>query len=64
MLSIIEHIQKLNKVGDIVRIYRKEDKLNKQQVSVWSKNKYTIEEIIRKMVNLFTKLRGITVAYY
>jgi hypothetical protein len=32
-------------VGDTVRIYQKKDKLDKQQKSLWSKNKYTVEDI-------------------
>ena len=32
-------------IGDMVRIYKKKDKLSKQQVSVWSKQRYTVEEI-------------------
>ena len=52
------------KIGAIVIIYKKQDKLDKQQVSVWSKSKYAIEETIRKNDQHFTKLRGITVAYY
>ena len=33
-------------VGDLVRIYKKKDKLDKQQVGVWSKQRYTVEDII------------------
>ena len=32
-------------VGDLVRIYKKKDKLDKQQVGVWSKQRYTVEDI-------------------
>ncbi len=36
------------KVGDQVRIYRKKDKLDKQHTSVWAKQRYTVEGIIRE----------------
>ena len=32
-------------IGDMVRIYKKKDKLSKQQVSVWSKQRYTVDDI-------------------
>ena len=34
------------KVGDTVRIYKKKRTFDKQQVSVWTNSKYTIEDII------------------
>ena len=33
-------------IGDTVRIYQKKDKLSKQQTSVWTKQRYTVEDII------------------
>ena len=32
-------------INDTVRIYQKKDKLDKQQKSIWSKNKYIVEDI-------------------
>jgi len=36
------------KVGDTVRIYKMKQTFDKQQVSVWTKSKYTVEDIIKK----------------
>ena len=33
-------------IGDTVRVYQKKDKLSKQQTSVWTKQRYTVEDII------------------
>jgi hypothetical protein len=42
-------------IGDLVRIYKKKDKLSKQQVSVWSKQRYTVEDIITENNQKFYK---------
>ena len=36
-------------VGDYVRLYRKKDKLDKERVPVWSKDKYKVLEITESM---------------
>jgi len=42
-------------VGDYVRLYRKKDKLDKERVPVWSKDKYKVLEITESMgQQLFT----------
>ena len=43
------------KVGDQVRIYRKKDKLDKQHTSVWTKQRYTVEGIVRENDQNFYK---------
>ena len=53
-----------NKVGDTVRIHKKKHMFDKQQVSVWSKNKYKVEEIIKKKDHFFIKQHGVVADYY
>lgn len=43
------------KVGDLVRVFRKKDKLDKQQKSVWTKQRYTVENIIKENNQNFYK---------
>ena len=46
------------KVGDMVRVYRKKDKLDKERVSLWSKDAYKVENIVESMGQDFYKLEG------
>ena len=45
-------------VGDHVKIYKKKDKLDKERVSNWSKEKYAVEAIDESMGQKFYKLNG------
>ena len=44
--------------GDTVKIYKKKDKLDKERVSTWSKEHYTVERIEESMGQTFYKLEG------
>jgi hypothetical protein len=41
-----------------VKIYRKKDKLDKQQKSLWSNNSFTVEAITESIGQKFYKLSG------
>ena len=43
------------KVGDQVRIYKEKDKMDKQHTSVWTKQRYTVEGIVRENDQNFYK---------
>jgi hypothetical protein len=45
-------------VGDSVKIYKKKDKLDKQQKSVWTTNNYFVENISDSIGQKFYKLQG------
>ena len=45
-------------VGDYVNKYNKKDKLDKERVPVWSKEKITVESINESMGQDFYKLEG------
>jgi hypothetical protein len=44
--------------GDTVKIYKKKDKLDKERVSTWSKENYTVERVEESMGQNFYKLEG------
>ena len=44
--------------GDAVKIYKKKDKLDKERVSTWSKENYTVERVEESMGQKFYKLEG------
>ena len=46
------------KVGDMVRIYKKKDKLDKERISLWSEEVYKVEGINESMGQEFYKLEG------
>ena len=45
-------------VGDYVKTYYKKDKLDKERIPVWSKEKFKIESINESMGQDFYKLEG------
>ena len=45
-------------VGDYVKIYNKKDKLDKERIPVWSKEKFKVESINESMGQDFYKLEG------
>ena len=45
-------------VGDYVKIFNKKDKLNKERIPVWSKEKFKAESINESMSQDFYKLEG------
>jgi hypothetical protein len=45
-------------VGDKVKIYKKKDKMDKQQKSVWVDNMYTIENISKSLDQTMYKVTG------
>jgi len=45
-------------VGDMVKVYRKKDKLDKERLSLWSKDVYRVERIDESMGQKFYKLEG------
>ena len=45
------------KIGDLVRIYRKNDKLDKQHISIWSKQRYMVTDTIKDKGQTFYKTR-------
>ena len=45
-------------VGDMVKVYRKKDKLDKERLSLWSKETYRVERIDESMGQKFYKLEG------
>ena len=46
------------KVGDYVKVYRKKDKLDKERLSLWSKDKFKVMDITESMGQGFYKLEG------
>ena len=46
------------KVGDFVKVYRKKDKLDKERLSLWSKDKFKVIEIVESLGQEFYKLEG------
>ena len=45
-------------IGDLVRVFKKKDKLDKERVSNWSDTKYKVGEIYESMGQKFYKLEG------
>ena len=45
-------------VGDMVKVYKKKDKLDKERLSLWSKEVYRVERIDESMGQKFYKLEG------
>lgn len=45
-------------IGDMVKVYRKKDKLDKERLSLWSKDNYKVEGITESMGQKFYKLEG------
>ena len=45
-------------VGDSVLVHRKKDKLDKERVSNWSDNKFTVTAIEESMGQKFYKVNG------
>ena len=46
------------KVGDFVKVYRKKDKLDKERLSLWSKDKFKVIDIVDSMGQDFISWRG------
>ena len=46
------------KVGDYVKVYRKKDKLDKERLSLWSKDRFKVVDIVESMGQPFYKLEG------
>ena len=44
------------RIGDYVKVYRKKDKLDKERLSLWSKDKFKVIDIIESMGQDFFKL--------
>ena len=45
-------------IGDMVKVYRKKDKLDKERLSLRSKDNYRVEGIAESMGQKFYKLEG------
>ena len=45
-------------IGDYVKVYKKKDKLDKERVSLWSKEVFKVEGITESMGQNFYKLEG------
>ena len=45
-------------VGDMVKLFKKKDKLDKERVSNWTKESYKVESINESMNQQFYKLEG------
>ena len=43
-------------VGDTVKVYKKKNKMDKERISTWSENRYTIESISERHGQKFYKL--------
>ena len=46
------------KAGDFVKVYRKKNKLDKERLSLWSKDKFKLIDIVESMGQEFYKLEG------
>ena len=46
------------KVVDFVKVYRKKDKLDKERLSLWSKDKFKVIEIVESLGQDFYKVEG------
>ena len=46
------------RTGDYVKVYRKKDKLDKERLSLWSKDEYKVIDITESMGQDFYKLES------
>ena len=46
------------KVGDYVKVYRKKDKMDKERVPLWAKDRFKVIDIVESMGQDFFKLEG------
>ena len=46
------------RIGDYVKVYRKKDKMDKERLSLWSKDKFKVIDITESMGQDFFKLEG------